>query len=58
MLPQFNSTQEITLTREQIFLLIASMFLCIVPPQMDNNIVSFVELMTLRQNDKKNLEKA
>lgn len=58
MLPQINSTREITLSRQQIFLLIASMFLCIIPPQMDNSIVSFVELMALRPIDYKYPAKA
>jgi hypothetical protein len=39
------------LTRKQVFLLIASMFLCIIPPQMNNTLVSFAELMAVRPVD-------
>lgn len=51
MLPALNQTQKIVLTRKQIFILIASMFLCIIPPQMNNKLVSFIDLMTTRSMD-------
>jgi hypothetical protein len=53
MLPRFNRSQSVTFTRTQVYLLIASMFVCIIPYQMNNRLVSFTELMALRPADEK-----
>lgn len=53
MLPRLNRSQSVILTRNQIYLLIASMFMCIIPYQMNNQLVSFAELMALRPVDEK-----
>ena len=53
MLPRLNRSQSVVLTRSQIYLLITSMFMCIIPYQMSNQLVSFAELMALRPVDEK-----
>lgn len=45
-----GSQEVIDLTRRQIFLILASMFLGIFPKQVHEDCVHFGELMTIREN--------
>jgi len=58
MLSQKYKTQDVILSRKQIFLLIGCMFLSILPPQMNNELVSFAYLMTINDKDNRNMDKS
>ena len=45
-------TQKVILTRFQIFMLVASMFLCLIPEQSYTNQTSFYNLMAIKFDDK------
>jgi hypothetical protein len=51
-LPYSGLTESMTLTRLQIFMLVASMFLSLMPAQCHTDQTSFIELMTTRPSDK------